>query len=89
MKIEDPDVYFGKRLRVYCNDGYILDGWLEGYNWDYEEPIDDFIPYDGKYDDGEEHLNLEFRPVDRPPYCHYLIEIVEEEIDHIEIIDPL
>ncbi|MCD7755748.1 MAG: hypothetical protein LUJ09_05375 [Firmicutes bacterium] len=93
MKIGDPEVYRemyrGKKLKVYFNDGGILDGWLDGCYWDYEEAIDDFIPYDGKYDDGEEHLNLDFKPADRPPYCNYLISVVEEEIDHIEIIDPL
>ncbi len=46
MKIPNPGIYFGKLLRVYCTDGMIIEGFFEGYNYDYDDAGNKFIEFD-------------------------------------------
>lgn len=45
MKIENPSVYFGKRIRVTTKEDETI-GKLDGYNYDFD-------------DDGNEYLEME------------------------------
>lgn len=46
MKIEHPDVYFGKTIRVHCIDGQAFTGRLSGYNFDYDDDGNEFAEID-------------------------------------------
>ena len=67
MKIEHPDIYFGKKLRIHCIDGQVLTGELEGFNFDYD-------------DDGNKFAEID---LDTPPYGIGLTEMEIEWIEVI------
>ena len=67
MKIEHPDIYFGKKIRVYCYDGQVFTGELEGYNFDYD-------------DNGEQFAEID---LDTPPYGIEFTEMEIERIEVI------
>lgn len=46
MKISDPDIYFGKRIRVITTDGTIIVGKFDGYNYDYDDDGREYIEFD-------------------------------------------
>lgn len=52
MKIPDPDIYFGKRLRVHSSDGIVTVGGFRGYNYDYDDNGNEFVEFDVERDDG-------------------------------------
>lgn len=50
MKIPDPDIYFGKRLRVLTTDGTIIIGEFEGYNYDYDDNGREYVEFNVRRD---------------------------------------
>lgn len=46
MTIPNPDIYFGKKLRVFCTDGIIIEGPFDGYNYDYDDEGNEFLEFD-------------------------------------------
>ena len=36
MKIDDPEIYFGKKIKVF-SDGIVTVGELFGYDYDYDD----------------------------------------------------
>lgn len=52
MKIPDPSIYFGKRLKVYSPDGIITTGRFYGYDYDYDDDGKEFLEFDVKHEDG-------------------------------------
>lgn len=37
MNIPNPNIYFGKKVRVFCADGDIVDGHFGGYCFEYDK----------------------------------------------------
>lgn len=58
MKIPNPDVYFGKTLRVYDVDGGITEGKFAGFNYDYDDEDNLFLEFD--VDDSATGLGISF-----------------------------
>lgn len=52
MKIPDPDIYFGKKLRVHSSSGIITVGSFFGYNYDYDDDGNEFVEFDVERNDG-------------------------------------
>lgn len=52
MRIDNPDFYFGKKIRVHSPDGIITDGELYGYNYDYDDDDNEFLEFDVEREDG-------------------------------------
>ena len=52
MKINDPDFYFHKKIRVYSPNGIITAGELYGYDYDYDDNGKEFLEFDIERDDG-------------------------------------
>jgi hypothetical protein len=46
MKIDDPDVYQGKLVKVYSTDGGITVGDFLGYNYDYDDEGNELVEFD-------------------------------------------
>ncbi len=72
MKIPDPEVYFGKKIRVYSVGGVVTVGELYGYDYDFDYDFDD---------DGNEFLEFD---VDDENGIGY--SFTEDEIERIEVI---
>lgn len=79
MNIPDPDIYTGKKIKICDIHGAVYVGSFYGWGWDYFE---DDAEYGDKYDDGEEHLEINW--IDEK--TGLLFGIVEEEIESIEIL---
>lgn len=75
MIIEDPEIYFGKKIKVFSPDGYITVGELYGYDYDFDDDGNEFLEFDVENENG---LLIGFTEdeIER-------IEIVEEK-DHGE-----
>lgn len=52
MKIENPDFYFGKKIKVTSPDGYSLVGELYGYDYDFDDDNNEFLEFDVEAKDG-------------------------------------
>lgn len=46
MKIPDPEIYFGKTLRILDTDGAITEGDFLGFNYDYDDNGKMFLEFD-------------------------------------------
>lgn len=46
MKIPDPEIYFGKTLRILDTDGGITEGDFPGFNYDYDDNGKMFLEFD-------------------------------------------
>lgn len=51
MKIENPDIYFGKKIKVF-SEGIITIGWLYGYDYDFDDDGNEYLEFDVKREDG-------------------------------------
>lgn len=45
MKIENPDIYFGKKIKVF-SEGIVTIGWLDGYDYDFDENGNEYLELD-------------------------------------------
>lgn len=79
MKILDPDIYTGKKIKICDIHGDVYAGTFYGWDWDYFE---DDVEYGNKYNDGQEHMEINW--IDEK--TGLLFGIVEEEIESIEIL---
>lgn len=52
MKIPDPDIYFGKKIKVFSTNGIITIGDFFGYNYDYDDDGNEFVELDVEREDG-------------------------------------
>lgn len=52
MKITDPDIYFGHKIKVFSVDGIITIGDFFGYNYDYDDDGNEFVEIDVEREDG-------------------------------------
>ncbi len=48
MKDLVPEDYYGKKLKVYLDDGTVIVGRLYGYNYDYDDDGTEFMEVDFK-----------------------------------------
>ena len=46
MHIPDPDIYAGKRLAVYGDDGSVMYGYLYGFCYDYDDDDNPILDFD-------------------------------------------
>lgn len=46
MKLNNPEFYLGKKVRVYFVDGDIIVGRLDGFNYDYSNDESLFVELD-------------------------------------------
>lgn len=52
MKIEDPEIYFGKKIKVTSTDGTVLTGELYGYDYDIDDDGNEFLEFDVEVESG-------------------------------------
>lgn len=52
MKIPDPDIYFGKKIKVFSVNGIVTVGEFFGYNYDYDDDGNEFVEFDVEREDG-------------------------------------
>lgn len=52
MKIPDPDIYFGKKIKVFSVDGIVTVGDFFGYNYDYDDDGNEFVELNVEREDG-------------------------------------
>ena len=52
MRIEDPTIYFGKKIRVIGTDESVTIGKLIGYDYDFDDAGKEFLEIDVDEDDG-------------------------------------
>ncbi len=52
MKIEDPEIYFGKKIKVTSTDGTVLTGELYGYDYDIDDDGNEFLEFDVEVEGG-------------------------------------
>lgn len=52
MRIEDPKIYFGKKIRVIGTDGSITTGELYGYDYDFDDDDNEFLEFDVNDENG-------------------------------------
>lgn len=46
MRIDDPDIYFGKKLKVYVTDAKPIICKLYGYDYDFDDDGNEFLEFD-------------------------------------------
>lgn len=46
MIINDPDIYFGKKIKVYVTDAKPIIGRLYGYDYDFDDDGNEFLEFD-------------------------------------------
>ena len=46
VKIPDPEIYFGKKIRVYSVGGAVTVGELYGYDYDFDDDGNEFLEFD-------------------------------------------
>ena len=51
MKIDNPEIYFGKRIKVF-SDGIVTIGELFGYDYDYDDNGNEFLELDVENEQG-------------------------------------
>lgn len=52
MKIPEPEIYFGKKIRVISTDGDSTVGELYGYNYDFDDDGNEFLAFDVEDENG-------------------------------------
>lgn len=52
MKIDNPDVYFGKKIKVVSYKGVANIGKLYGYNYDFDDNENEFLEFDVEVENG-------------------------------------
>lgn len=52
MKIPDPDIYFGKTIKVFSVNNIVTTGDFFGYNYDYDDDGNEFVEFDVEREDG-------------------------------------
>lgn len=52
MKIDNPDVYFGKKIKVVSYRGVTNIGELYGYNYDFDDNENEFLEFDVEVGNG-------------------------------------
>lgn len=52
MKILDPDIYYGKKIKVFSIRGVTTVGSFFGYNYDYDDDGNEFVEFDVERNDG-------------------------------------
>lgn len=52
MKIPDPDIYFGKKIKVFSVNDIVTVGDFFGYNYDYDDDGNEFLEFDVEREDG-------------------------------------
>ena len=52
MKMPDPDIYFGKNIKVFSVNGIVTIGDFFGYNYDYDDNGNEFIEFGVEREDG-------------------------------------
>lgn len=52
MKIPNPDIYFGKMIRVYSVLGRVTEGAFGGYCFDYDDDGNEYTEFDIENNDG-------------------------------------
>lgn len=52
MIIEDPEIYFGKKIKVFSPDGKITVGELYGYDYDFDDDGNEFLEFDVESENG-------------------------------------
>lgn len=57
MIIENPEIYFGKKIKVFSPDGHITTGELYGYDYDFDDDGNEFLEFDVENENG---LLIEF-----------------------------
>lgn len=52
MKIPDPDIYFGKKIKVNLIDAPAIIGKLYGYDYDFDDNDKEFLEFDVENENG-------------------------------------
>ena len=52
MKIEDPSIYFDKKLRIFSKAGGITEGELYGYDYDFDDDDNEYLEFDVELSSG-------------------------------------
>lgn len=52
MKIDDPDIYFGKRIKIKSTSGRATTGKLYGYSYDYDDDENELLEIVVKCENG-------------------------------------
>lgn len=52
MIIENPEIYFGKIIKVYSTSGRITMGELYGYGYDFDDDGNEFLEFDVENENG-------------------------------------
>lgn len=52
MRLLDPEIYFGKMIRVYSSDGDITEGAFGGFSYDYDDDGNEYTEFDIENDIG-------------------------------------
>lgn len=52
MIIQNPERYFGKKIRVFSPDGHITTGELYGYDYDFDDDGNAFLEFDVENENG-------------------------------------
>jgi len=52
MNIPAPDIYFGKKIKVYATDGDVTVGNFFGFSYDYDDDDNEVLDFDVMREDG-------------------------------------
>ena len=52
MIIQDPEIYFGKKIKVFSADGKVTVGELYGYDYDFDYDGNEFLEFDVEDESG-------------------------------------
>ena len=52
MIIENPEIYFGKKIKVFSTSGRMTIGELYGYDYDFDDDGNEFLEFDVENENG-------------------------------------
>ena len=52
MIIENPEIYFGKKIKVFSTSGRTTIGELYGYDYDFDDDGNEFLEFDVENENG-------------------------------------
>lgn len=52
MIIENPEIYFGKKIKVFSTSGCETVGTLYGYDYDFDDDENEFLEFDVENENG-------------------------------------
>lgn len=52
MMIENPEIYFGKKIKVFSISGLMTIGELYGYDYDFDDDGNEFLEFDVENENG-------------------------------------